>query len=61
MINTGKTITINLPDKCTKGDLMMAQGAIIQASTNFVAWENLYGVNSGQILLAIAHQLGITE
>jgi len=41
-------ITINLPDKCTEGDLMMAQGAIIQASTNFVAWEDLYGEDSGR-------------
>jgi hypothetical protein len=60
-------ITITLPEGCTMGDIASARGAIIEASTNYVDWEQLYGGDPsddaaisapGKLLLAVAHQLG---
>lgn len=60
-------ITIKIPDDINIGGILEAQGAIINASTSFVSWEDLYGDDlekkkkaitpAGKLLLAIAHQL----
>jgi hypothetical protein len=71
-MNEPTTITIELPDGLTMGDITSARGAIIEASTNYVDWEKLYNNNDperhhvtsdpisapGMLLLAVAHQLG---
>ena len=61
------TITIEQPPGLTLGDITSARGAIIEASTSYVDWEQLYGGDPegptaisapGKLLLAVAHQLG---
>jgi hypothetical protein len=56
-------ITVKLPNDITHGDLLEAAGSVMEASAQFVDWEDLYNdVNDsiskpGRILLAIMHQL----
>jgi len=57
-------IVIDIPDQVTLGDLQAAQGAIFNASTMYVDWEELASgspdavAKPGVILLAIAAALG---
>lgn len=58
-----RTITVDLPEHSTMGDIREAQGTIFNASTEYVDWELLHGgrpdaiSSPGTLLLAIAHQL----
>lgn len=62
-------IEIDLPDGVTIGDIREAQGAIMNASTDFVDWSEIYESESsrnaisapGRILLDIARQLEGTK
>lgn len=56
-------VTITLPDNVTCGDLLTAAGAVMDASTSFVDWEELHHHNPdaisapGRVLLDLSHQL----
>lgn len=60
-------IHIKIPKGLTCGDIMKAQGSIINASANFIAWEDICSGEpdkistaispAGKLLIAIAHQL----
>lgn len=59
-------IVIELPEDATLGDITAARGAIVEASTGYVDWAELYGREHprlsaigapGRILLAVVHQL----
>lgn len=67
-------ITLTLPEHVTKGDLLEASGAIIEASTTFVDWDRLASPENpsapasetsavstpGLVLLSLARQLSVT-
>lgn len=67
---TRHSINIDLPANITIGDMLTVKGALIDASTIFIDWAEMYEnrhdgnhypshiSSPGKILLAIAHQLG---
>jgi hypothetical protein len=58
-------LVVDLPEGVTLGDITAAKGAVVEASTGYVDWEELYEGDArkaisgpGKVLLAIVHQLG---